>query len=100
MDLKEELELLNENSTIADIQKELDAAQKKLDDTNTKKALNSQDLEETREKIGLLKEIMKDVQKNIQGEIWYSVRNEKLDVLGSFYTLNEAIFFAEKKDKN
>ena len=39
---------------------------------------------ETREKIGLLKEIMKDVQKNIQGEIWYSVRNEKLDVLGSF----------------
>ena len=54
---------------------------------------------ETREKIGLLKEIMKDVQKNIQGEIWYSVRNEKLDVLGSFYTLNEAIFFAEKKKK-
>lgn len=54
---------------------------------------------ETREKIGLLKEIMKDVQKNIQGEIWYSVRNENLDVLGSFNTLNEAIFFAEKKKK-
>ena len=54
---------------------------------------------ETKEKIGLLNEIMKDVQKNIQGDIWYSVRNEKLDVLGSFHTLNEAIFFAEKKKK-
>ena len=30
--------------TIGDIQKELDAAQKKLNDTNTKKAMNSQNL--------------------------------------------------------
>lgn len=54
---------------------------------------------ETKEKISLLKEIRKDVQKNIQGDIWYLVRNEDMDVLGSFYTLNEAISFAEKKKK-
>ena len=55
--------------------------------------------EETKEKIGLVKEIMKDVQQNIQENIWYLVRNEELDVLGSFYTLNQAIAFAEKKKK-
>lgn len=55
--------------------------------------------EETREKIGLVKEIMKDVQKNIQENFWYLVRNENFDVLGSFYTLNQAISFAEKKKK-
>ena len=55
--------------------------------------------EETKEKIGLVKEIMKDVQQNIQENIWYLVRNEELDVLGSFYTLNPAIAFSEKKKK-
>lgn len=54
---------------------------------------------ETKEKIGLVKEIMKDVQRNIQENTWHLVRNEELDVLGSFYTLNQAIAFAEKKKK-
>lgn len=55
--------------------------------------------EETNEKIGLVKEIMKDVQRNVQENIWYLVRNEELNVLGSFCTLNQAIAFAEKKKK-
>lgn len=55
--------------------------------------------EETKEKIDLVKEIMKDVQRNMQEDVWYLVRNEELDVLGSFYTLNQAISFAEKKKK-
>lgn len=54
---------------------------------------------ETKEKIDLIKEIMKDVQRNIQEDIWYLVRNDDLDVLGSFYTLNQAIAFAEKKKR-
>ncbi len=57
------------------------------------------DWKETKEKIGLVKEIMRDVQRNIQEDIWYLVRNEELDVLGSFYTLNQAIAFSEKKKK-
>ncbi len=54
--------------TIADIQKELDAAQKKLDDTNTKKALNSQDLEETREKIDNINSEITEVENNIEAK--------------------------------
>ena len=54
---------------------------------------------ETKEKIGLVKEIIKDEQKNIQKDIWYLVRNEEFDVLGNFCTLNQAIYFAEKKKK-
>ena len=41
--------------TLADIQKELDAAQKKLNDTNVKKAMNSQDITETNKKISNIK---------------------------------------------
>ena len=37
--------------TIADLQKELDAAEKKLNDTNTKKAINSQNITDTNKKI-------------------------------------------------
>ena len=46
--------------------------------------------ETTQEKIGLLEEIMEDVKK---------YKNDEHRVLGSFYTLNEAISFAEKKKK-
>ena len=42
--------------TIGDIQKEIDAAQKKLNDTNTQKALNSQNLAETQKKIAEIKQ--------------------------------------------
>ena len=55
--------------------------------------------EKAKEKIGIVKEIRKDVQRNIKEDIWYLVRNEEQDVLGSFCTLNQAIAFAEKKKK-
>lgn len=53
----------------------------------------------TQEKIGLLEEIMEDVKKYKKEDVWYLVRNDKFDVLGSFYTLNEAIAFSEKKKR-
>lgn len=53
----------------------------------------------TQEKISLLEEIMEDVKKYKQEDVWYLVRNDEYRVLGSFYTLNEAISFAEKKKK-
>ena len=53
----------------------------------------------TQEKIGLLEEIMEDVKKYKKEDVWYLVRNDEYRVLGSFYTLNEAISFAEKKKK-
>lgn len=53
----------------------------------------------TQEKIGLIEEIMEDVKKYKKEDIWYLVRNDEFDVLGSFYTLNEAIAFSEKKKK-
>lgn len=55
--------------------------------------------ETTQEKIGIIEEIMEDVKRDKKEEVWYLVRNGELDVLGSFYTLNEAISFAEKKKK-
>ena len=54
--------------TIGDIQKELDAAQKKLDDTNTKKAMNSQDLAETRKKINNINAEITEVENNIEAK--------------------------------
>ncbi len=66
---------------------------------NTPKEKYVKQWKETKEKISLVKEIMKDVKLNIQEDIWYLVRNEELEVLGSFSTLNQAIVFAEKKKK-
>lgn len=53
----------------------------------------------TQEKIGLLEEIMEDVKKYKKEDVWYLVRNDEFDILGSFYTLNEAIALAEKKKR-
>lgn len=53
----------------------------------------------TQEKISLLEEIIEDVKKYRKEDVWYLVRNDEFDILGSFYTLNEAIAFAEKKKK-
>lgn len=47
-----------------------------------------------------MKEIMKDVQQNTQENISYLVRNDELDVLGLFNTLNYEIAFAEKRKEN
>ena len=54
--------------TLADIQKELDAAQKKLNDTNVKKAMNSQDITETNKKISNIKTNIKQVEENIEAK--------------------------------
>ena len=35
-----------------------------------------------------------------KGEYLYFVKNDNYDVLGSFFTLDEAIYFAEKKKKD
>ena len=51
--------------------------------------------EKTNEQIGLVKEIMKDIQQTIS----YQVRNGESDIIGSFCILNQAIAFAEKKKK-
>ena len=51
--------------TIGDLEKELDAAQKKLNDTNTQKALNSQNLAETRKKINDINSNITKVENNI-----------------------------------
>lgn len=53
----------------------------------------------TQEKISIIEEIIEDVKQNKIDDIWYLVRNDDMDVLGSFFTLNEAIAFAEKKKR-
>lgn len=63
--------------TIGDIQKELDAAQKKLNDTNTKKAMNSQDLAQTQKKITEIKESIKKTEESIDAKTKESEQLEK-----------------------
>ena len=52
--------------TLADIQREIDAAQKKLNDTNTKKALNSQDLATTNKKISEIQSSINEAENTIK----------------------------------
>lgn len=63
--------------TIGDIQKELDAAQKKLNDTNTKKAINSQNLAETQKKITEIKQNITKTEENIKAKTEESEQLEK-----------------------
>lgn len=63
--------------TIGDIQKELDAAQKKLNDTNTKKAINSQDLAQTQKKISEIKQNIVKTEENIKAKTQESEQLEK-----------------------
>lgn len=63
--------------TIADIQKELDAAQKKLDDTNVKKALNSQDITSTNKKISEIKANIEKINSDIEAKTKESEQLEK-----------------------
>ena len=63
--------------TIADIQKEIDAAQKKLDDTNLKKAMNSQNISDTNKKISNIKSSIKQVEENIVAKTKESEQLEK-----------------------
>lgn len=39
----------------------------------------------TQEKISLLEEIIEDVKKYRKEDVWYLVRNDEFDILGSFY---------------
>lgn len=63
--------------TIGDIQKELDAAQKKLNDTNTKKAMNSQSLAQTQKKISEIKASIKKTEDSIAEKTKESEQLEK-----------------------
>ena len=63
--------------TIGDIQKELDAAQKKLNDTNTKKAMNSQNLSQTQKKISEIKASIKKTEDSIDAKTKESEQLEK-----------------------
>lgn len=63
--------------TIGDIQKELDAAQKKLNDINTKKAMNSQNLAQTQKKISEIKSSIKKTEESINAKTKESEQLEK-----------------------
>lgn len=58
--------IINVNAqSIAQLQKELDAAQKKLDETNAKKAINKQTIDETNKKISELRTKIEKVKQDI-----------------------------------
>ena len=63
--------------TIGDLQKELEAEQKKLEDNKTQKAINSQNLSETRKKIDNIKNDISQVEKNIEDKENESAQLEK-----------------------
>lgn len=63
--------------TIADLQKELSTAEKKLNDTNTKKAMNSQDIKDTNNKINNIKSNITQVENNISAKTKESEQLEK-----------------------
>ena len=63
--------------TISDIQKELDAAQKKLNDTNVKKAINSQDISNTNKKINEIKSNIEKINTDIDNKTKESEQLEK-----------------------
>ncbi len=52
--------------TIADIEREIEAAEKKLNDTNTKKAINNQNLEQTKKRIQEIENNIVQVEKSIE----------------------------------
>lgn len=65
------------SKTIGDLQKELEAEQKKLEDNKTQKAINSQNLSETRKKIDNIKNDISQVEKNIEDKENESKQLEK-----------------------
>ena len=65
------------SKTIGDLQKELEAEQKKLEDNKTQKAINSQNLSETRKKIDNIKNDISQVEKNIEDKENESAQLEK-----------------------
>lgn len=63
--------------TVGDIQRELDAAKKKLNDTNTKKAMNSQDISQTQKKISEIQSSIKKTEDSIAEKTKESEQLEK-----------------------
>ena len=63
--------------TIGDLEKELEAAQKKLNDTNTQKAINSQNLKETQNKISEIQSSIKKTEESIDQKTKESEQLEK-----------------------
>lgn len=63
--------------TIAEMQKELDAAQKKLDDINSQKALNNQSINETNNKINKIQSNIEEINTTITVKTNESVQLEK-----------------------
>ena len=84
--------------TIADLQKELDAAEKKLNDTNTKKAINSQNITDTNKKINNIKSSIKEAEDNIvkkeeeskQLEKDIALKNEQIKDLMRYYQISSS----------
>lgn len=62
--------------TIADLQKELNAAEKKLQDVNLKKAINNQNISDTNKKINSIKSNITQVEENISAK---TKESEKLE---------------------
>ncbi len=84
--------------TIGDIQKEIDAAQKKLNDTNTQKALNSQNLAETQKKIAEIKQSITKTEESITNKTKESEqlqkdiqkKNEEIKDLMKYYQVSSS----------
>lgn len=63
--------------TIAELEKELEAAEKKLNDTNVKKAANKQDINETNKKINTIKANIEKINSDIDAKTKESEQLEK-----------------------
>lgn len=63
--------------TIAELEKELEAAEKKLNDTNVKKAANKQDIDETNKKISSIKANIEKINSDIDAKTKESEQLEK-----------------------
>ena len=88
--------------TIADLQKELDAAEKKLNDTNTKKAINSQNITDTNKKINSIKSSIKDAEDNIvkkEEEREMALLDELKKLVASVENAKEDFYTTYQKDK-
>ena len=84
--------------TLGDLRNELEAAQKKLNDTNVKKALNKQSLNETNQKINNIKAQVATVEAEIEAktkeseelEIKIVKKNEEIKSLMRYYQVSSS----------
>lgn len=84
--------------TIAELEKELEAAEKKLNDTNVKKAANKQDINETNKKINTIKSNIEKINSDIdektreseQLEKDITVKNKETEELMRYYQVTSS----------